>query len=387
MKTRLLGRRALLRAGFGLAWTSGLLAACANQGTDQTPQSTTPVATNAPAVSQVATSRAGPTIRFLQLTLNNDEAQWWQGGIDRFRQRHPAITVTHEPVNWNNFWDRLALYAAANQMPDTLLLTTTHTPQYARLEAIQSLGPYTRLDRALHLDDQWPAARRAVTVAGKGPYLLLYELAPLCIYINKALFKRAGLVDPTARLPEYWTFDEFRQAAVTLSGKAEDGQQWGLSSPLTLWTAADALMRSHGGGFASADNSRTLLDTPESIKTMEQIVELVVKNQVTPPIAAGQMGRLWESGRIAMDIAGPERAFRFRERLRFEWDAAPLPVATRTRLRSNAAQGSGLAMGASSKRSRPPGYLSARCSAPTTWPRWSASRPAACPADRRRATR
>ena len=82
---------------------------------------------------------------------------------------------------------------------------------------------------------------------------------------------------------------------------------------------------------------------------VEQIVELVVKNQVTPPIAAGQLGRLWENGRIAMDIAGPERAMRFRERLRFEWAAAPLPVATRTRLRSNAAQGSGLAMGANAK--------------------------------------
>jgi multiple sugar transport system substrate-binding protein len=349
--TSSISRRHVLRGALGGLLVLGggaLAAACgATPAATETPASTpevTPGATAA-AMAPVTTGRPAVTIKFLQYTFANDEAQWWATGIERFRLRHPDVVVEHTPVRWDNYWERVALHAATNQMPDTLLMTTMHTPQYARLGALQSLGPFTRLDRTLHLDDQWPAIRHATTVEGKGPYLLLYELAPQGVYINKTLFKQAGLVDPTALLPNYWTFDEFRQAAVTLSGKLDGGFQYGVSNPPTLWLAADALMRSHGGGFASADNSRTLLDTPESIKTMEHIVELFSNAQVAPPISAGQIGRLWESGRIAMDIGGPERAFRFRDRVRFEWDVAPLPVSSRTRMKVNAAQGSGLALG------------------------------------------
>jgi multiple sugar transport system substrate-binding protein len=329
------------------AASAGTPAAAGTPGVGGTPTANgTPVATSAVApAGPGATGRPAVTIKYLQFTLAQDEAQWWAGGIERFRQRRPDILVEHTPLRWDQYWERVALYAAANQMPDTLMLTTLHTPQYARLGAIQSLGPYTRLDRALHLDDQWPAVRRAVTVEGKGPYLLLYEIVPQGVFINKRLFHQAGLIDPTARLPEYWTFDEFRQAAVTLSGRGDDGFQYGLGSPLLLWLAGDALMRSHGGGFANDDNTRTLLDQPASIQPMEQLVELFTKPNITPPVSAGQTGRLWESGRIAMEVGGLDRAFRFRDRVRFEWDVAPLPVATRTRVKANTAQGIGLAMG------------------------------------------
>lgn len=358
-----ISRRAALRTG-ALAVSGALLAACAGPaptpavspaGTPAagTPPAGTPTgATGTPAVATAiaplgprATGRPAVTITYLQLALAQDETQWWATGIERFQQRHPDIIVKQDAVRWDLYWERVALHAAANQMPDTLMLTTLHTPQYARLGAIQSLDPFTRLDRALHLEDQWPAIRRAVTVEGKGPYLLLYELVSQGVFINKTLFRQAGLVDPTTQLPEYWTFDEFRQAAVTLSGKGEGGNQYGLGGPPLLWLAGDALMHSHGGGFANVDNTRSLLDQPESIRPMEQFVELFTKANVTPPMSAGQAGRLWESGRIAMEIGGLDRSFRFRDRVRFEWDVAPLPVATSTRLRSNAGQGIGLAMG------------------------------------------
>jgi multiple sugar transport system substrate-binding protein len=241
----------------------------------------------------------------------------------------------------------MALFAAGNMMPDVLMMMTAYLPQFVTLGALQDLGPYTRLDRTARLDDQWPAFRRLNSIAGKGPYQMHYDLWTYCIYINKDLFKAANVPDPTTRLPDYWTWDEFRAAAIKLTGFAErGGSVYGFGPRLNLWPLADPILRSHGGGVISADNSRCLLDTPESVTVMEQIVELFLKNQAAPAVQDNQIPRLFESGRLAMEIAGLDRAGRYRDRIKnFQWDVAPLPVANRTRQKTNWVQASGLSIG------------------------------------------
>ena len=83
---------------------------------------------------------------------------------------------------------------------------------------------------------------------------------------------------------------------------------------------------------------------------MQQIADLFVKSKAAPTAEEARDIPLFESGRVAMNVSNPELALRYRERIKdFEWDVAPLPVATKTKKKANWGHGGGLAMGGGAK--------------------------------------
>src|SRR5207342_2345842 len=113
-------------------------------------------------------------------------------------------------------------------------------------------------------------------------------------------------------------------------------KQWGMGSRPDLWTNGDAMMQSGGGGLINKENTKCLLDQPESIQVVEQLAELFTKYNVAPSAQEAQDIPLFESGRVAMEIGNPELALRYRERIKdFEWDVAPLPVSAKTKAKGN----------------------------------------------------
>ncbi len=83
---------------------------------------------------------------------------------------------------------------------------------------------------------------------------------------------------------------------------------------------------------------------------MQQIAELFTKYHTAPTAEEARDIPLFESGRVAMNVANPEVALRYRARIKdFEWDIAPLPVATKTKVKANWGHGGGLSLGATSK--------------------------------------
>ncbi|MBI2941296.1 MAG: extracellular solute-binding protein, partial [Chloroflexi bacterium] len=210
---------------------------------------------------------------------------------------------------------------------------------------IQDLGPFGRADKTSNLDESWPPVKVANTVNGKWPYELQFDLSTICVYYHKDMFKRAGVPDPNDKLPEYWTFDEFREAARKLTGTGPAGQQWGVTGRLSLFNAVAPLMESNGGGLINLENTKTLLDRPESIEMMEKVAELFYKDKLAPTAQEARDIPLFESGRTAMSVTSPERALWYRERIKdFEWDLAPLPVSSKTKVKRNWVQSGGLSM-------------------------------------------
>jgi multiple sugar transport system substrate-binding protein len=225
-----------------------------------------------------------------------------------------------------------------------------YTQQYGRLGALQDLGQFGKSDPSANMEDQWAAVKRANTVQGKWPIQLHYDLSTIGVYYNKDLFKKAGLPDPNAKLPEYWTFDEFRDAALKLTVDGPNGKQWGIGGRLDIFSIMAPLMETNGGGLINRDNTKTVLDKPESIEIMEQVAELYYKYKAAPTAQEAQTIPLFESGRVAMQLANPEASLRFRERIAdFEWDVAPLPVSSKTKEKRNWVHGGGLTMSSATK--------------------------------------
>lgn len=285
------------------------------------------------------------TVRYYQFMNSVEDQPIWQGGIDRFQELNPDITIEHQFDPWESYWDNLTTAVASGTAADAILMVTMYVQQYGSVGAIQSLAPFASADETAALDDQWEGVRRANTVNGDGPFQLMYDLSTRCVFFNRQLFQEAGLPDPTEKLPEYWTFDEFRDSAIALT---KDGR-WGLGNPPTFDAALHSpLMESNGGGIVNEDNTESLLDRPESIEMMELWAELYQKHGVAPSAQQASDIPLFESGQVAMQITNPERTLRYRERITdFEWDVAPLPVSTSTGVKRNSLDGGGLAMGGS----------------------------------------
>jgi len=272
----------------------------------------------------------------------------WKGGIDRFNAKEPNITIVHEQAPWGTYWEKLAASTAAGDLADAILMVSMYTQQYGRLGAIQDLSSYAKVSG--NLEDQWPPVKLANSINGKWPLQMMYDLSTLCVYYNRDMFKAAGVPDPIAKLPDYWTFDDFREAAIKLTQTVKGQKQWGMGSRPDLWTNGDAMMQSGGGGLINKENTKCLLDQPESIQVVEQLAELFTKYNVAPSAQEAQDISLFESGRVAMEIGNPELALRYRERIKdFEWDVAPLPVSAKTKAKVNWVHGGGLSMGSKTK--------------------------------------
>jgi multiple sugar transport system substrate-binding protein len=380
VRTQAVSRRQFLRGGILVAagiGTSALAAACGSAAPPPTPETkvvtqvvekqvtqvvekqvtqvvekqVVVTATPAPA-AQAAPAATGPvTIRYYQFMNSVEDVPWWQGGIDRFQQKFPQITIAHEHAPWGNYWEKLTASVAAQTQADTILMVTMYVQQYGRLNAIQDLGPFALADKTSGLEDQWPIVKRANTINGKWPYQLHYDLSTFGVFYNKDMFKKAGVPDPNDKLPDYWTFDEFRDAAIKLTNpKGPSGKQWGLAGQFSLWTNAGPLLQSNGGGFINEENTKCILDKPESIAMMEQIAELFTKYHIAPTAEEARDIPLFESGRVAMEVVNPEVALRYRVRIKdFEWDLAPLPVSAKTKVKANWGHGGGLSMSSLTK--------------------------------------
>ena len=309
------------------------------------------VVTATPAPAAAAPSAKGPvTIRYYQFMNSVEDVPWWQGGIDRFQKLAPEITIAHEHAPWGTYWEKLTASVAAKTQADAILMVTMYVQQYGRLDAIRELGQFAASDKTANVEDQWPLVKRVNTIKGKWPYQLHYDMSTFCVYYNKELFKKAGVADPNDKLPDYWTFDEFRDAAIKLTGSGAGGKQWGLAGQFNLWSTAAPLLESNGGGLFNKENTKTLVDTPESIDMMQQIADLFTKYKVAPTSEEARDIPLFESGRVAMQVSNPEVSLRYRERVKdFEWDVAPLPVSTKTKKKANWGHGGGLSMSGTTK--------------------------------------
>jgi multiple sugar transport system substrate-binding protein len=284
------------------------------------------------------------TVRYYQFMNSVEDQPIWQGGIDRFQELNPDITIAHEFAPWESYWDNLTTAVASGTAADAILMVTMYVQQYGLVGAIQSLGPYAAEDPSANLDDQWEGVQRANTINDDGPYQLMYDLSTRAVFFNRDLFREAGVPDPTEMLPDYWTFDQFRDAAIALTGNG----RWGIGNGPTFDSAIlHPLMQSNGGGIVNEDNTESLLDRPESIEMMELWAELYQTHDVAPSAQQASDIPLFESGQVAMQITNPERVLRYRERITgFEWDVAPLPVSTKTKEKRNSLDGGGLSMGA-----------------------------------------
>jgi multiple sugar transport system substrate-binding protein len=113
------------------------------------------------------------------------------------------------------------------------------------------------------------------------------------LFYSKPAFADAGVEAPPAEAAKAWSWDTFVSNAykLTLDQKGkhpdEDGfdpkqiRQFGTS--ISLWAAPlQAFLLSRGVDFADETGTKTLLDSPQAIAAIQDLVDLIYKHRVAP---------------------------------------------------------------------------------------------------------
>ncbi|TAJ47548.1 MAG: extracellular solute-binding protein [Herbiconiux sp.] len=188
-----------------------------------------------------------------------------------FESENPGSTLTIEEQSWTGLVDKLTTNLSGSDSPDVVEVGNTQAAAFTSAGAFLDLSDqYDSLGGS----DLLPGFVEAGSYDGKffaAPY---YSGARLVFY-KKDLLANAGLTVPT-------TLDEYVSNGVALaaanpgvSGIYFPGQDWYNALPY-IWEAGGEIATQDGDTWTSSFSS------PESIKGLEQVQEVMTKASVAP---------------------------------------------------------------------------------------------------------
>lgn len=329
--------RSLIQLGVVLAL--GLAAACAPAATPTAapPSPTTAPAapTTAPAVpTTAAPPPASPTPKPAEkvtLTFWN----YWDSKngevmaklVDKFNSTHPNIQVKDVYQPSDQLMTLFQTSIAASTTPDVAAADLIWVPQLVATGGLEPLDDYIAKSPDFKVDDFYPLLAGYDMIKGKR-YALPVSTNNMQLIWNNDLFTKAGL-DPE-KPPKTW--DEMQAMAEKCQDPANgvvgfeyytqptgEGITWQFQ--VWLWAA--------GGEFLNADNTKAAFNTPEGLKALAYVSDMLNGKGSKP----GPWGLFGEQ-KACMQLDG-SWLFGYRKDAPFKWGIAPVPAPTGGKTASN----------------------------------------------------
>lgn len=360
--SRIMSRRAFLKAAAGVTVGLGGLAACAQP--TPTPaakpaQPAAPAATTAPAAT-VAPKAAAPAAAEVKLafvcdTINAGHTKVRDAWAAKFKEKFPNVTVEHTTVP-QDYNTKIQTLFAAGTPPDTYRYLQEVVP----IITVVAKKMHLQLDDFAKKDNYSLADFRKDAVAlyqwEGGLYALPRDYGDQNLFLNLDIFGKAGIEPPPVEWTEKtFTFDKFLEIAQKLTIKKDNKtEQWGFLVNRG-WRPWASWVYNNGGTVVKRDDKGVAtaisLDEGPAVEALQFLQDLMYKHQVAPrPDIESEMGgfELFASGKVAMMINNPSAVNQYRTIQAFKWDIATLPIGKASK-RGTGGGGSGWAAGASTK--------------------------------------
>lgn len=226
-----------------------------------------------------------------------------------------AVNVQHIPADYDA---KLMTMIAAGEEPDVAMMESASIAfPLAEEQRFINLKPLLDSDPALSSDNLVPNIQYSLdpdTVIGIGPGPETFVL-----YYNEEMLADAGVEAPPADAASAWTWDEFVDAAKTLTidengRNAHDPdfdptriRQFGITFG-TWWGVYSNLIYSNGGDWLSPDGTTFALNQPEATEAIQALADLINVHHVAPNAAQSEsipaLNVAMQTGRVAMAIDG-----------------------------------------------------------------------------------
>jgi multiple sugar transport system substrate-binding protein len=262
----------------------------------------------------------------------------------KFESTHPNVKIDVEPVAGMGYDMKLIMQSAAGTLADVVWLCDSMVPAFTEYKVVKDLRPFIRKDPTFNIDDIYlPMLRTGMDKHGR-IFQLPRELGAVVMFYNRTLFKRAGLPDPK---PD-WTYDDFLRMAKKLTIRDENGRvtQYGFSASYSWCGLYGAWVEGAGGRIVSKDGMRSEFSSPESLRGLHDLIDLVTVYKVAlPPDENITVPGVdpFAAGKIAMEPQVFPQVPQYRKTMKqFDWDVQVMPAGRLRRTAGIGAAGYGI---------------------------------------------
>lgn len=252
--------------------------------------------------------------------------------IKAFNSEYPDIKVEmiHSP-SYNDYQTKLLTMIAAGTPPDVMMMDQTYFLFHQKRGTLLDLTPYMDRDKSLDLNEVFPEAMNTFRV-NKRYYGFPKDFTTRVMYVNKSLFRKAGLSLPSVDWEKTWTWGEFLRAAQALTKDTNGDKkpdQWGFlaANHSTHWL--NFVWQNKGELFDDdLFPTKSLVTSKATSEAFQFYADLIGKYKVSPtPDVISDLGEtdMFMNGNIGMLTNFRARVPAFVKIKDFEWDVVPLP--------------------------------------------------------------
>jgi multiple sugar transport system substrate-binding protein len=285
------------------------------------------------ATKEAAAPEGKAVVRYMNFSANDGHEKDLTAIVNAFQTANPNITVQVETVPYANYFTKLQTAVAGGTAADTFELNYENFVTYAKNG---SLAELQNVDSSVYKKSLYDA----FNADGK-QYGVPESFSNVVLFYNKALFKQAGVAEPTAE----WTWKDEQAAAAKLTNKG--AKVWGDYQPVS-YNEFYKVLAQNGGEFLNADRTEATFNSPQGVEAAKFLIDKVGKTMPTEADGAGTPdfdSKLFTSGKLAMWHTGIWM-FSALADAKFDWDVVVEPGNTR---KASAMFVNGLVVNAASK--------------------------------------
>ena len=217
--------------------------------------------------------------------------------VDEFNATNDkGITINMDIIPWSNFHEKLPSALATGTAPEMILMGNDALLTYVNTGSLLTVDDFfstTGFDRSTIPDSVWNLFSE-----GGNQYMIPMQVNSHYLYINKELFRQAGL-DPE-KAPATW--DELFEYAVKLTNAEKNISGFGI--PVSSSSVFVNLLYCNGGRLVD-ENGKPCINSEAAVKTFTQIQD-AMKAKVSAQGATGaDYDNILFAGQVAMYINGP----------------------------------------------------------------------------------
>lgn len=191
--------------------------------------------------------------------------------VKDFNEKYPNIKVTVDLTPYQQYFTKLQTQGESRTLPDVFWMNGPNVQLYAANDLLQ---PITGLVEAGELDlANYPEPMNELYTFEGTQYAVPKDFDTVALWYNKALFEKAGVDLPT----DDWTWEEFTDAATTISDELSDEGVYGVVTELNGGGQSsyyDSILQA-GGHVISEDGTTSGYDDPASIEGLQLWADLV----------------------------------------------------------------------------------------------------------------
>lgn len=298
-------KRRFLALGMALVLAVSLTAGCSGSKAKQ-PETTTPTPT-APAKAV--------EIEYWNVFTGPD-GKGMQNLVEQFNKEYEGkIKVTVQSLPGGEYYDKIVTAVAAGSAPEVGIMHLDNIKKFAAKGILQPLDEDLKT-MGIKGDNYLPAAWTGGQYEGK-QYSVPLDFHPLALYYNIDLLEKAGFKEAPKNPDEF----------VKMAKAATKGDVWGFMLPVgwpTQMMFASALAQ-NGGSIYSADGKTPTYNSPEGVKAMQFLRDLVYTHKVSPenvPVDGGVTA--FRQGKLLFTIDGIWMMQGFKDQAGLKFGVAPV---------------------------------------------------------------